>query len=252
VISADHQHEEAGHKPGGARNARQVQAIGFLVLVGVILAAFAILYAQQFKEGRALLLNGEGGIWTGFLLPVALMVCAATLWVFSLCVGIYRLIKFQIEGVVYFAGLALISVAFSYLGHFYIVGVRENFSSIDEPRYLLLASQTRELLEVSKAEVINLREIDDPSGKIGDNLNAVAFSKLLDGSVLAHWPKNHTYVFVHPDSVWIMRGGGMTGRIGVQIFDRGVAPSARLGHESKDGDVTRYYFSPRVAFTSGD
>lgn len=91
-------------------------------------------------------------------------------------------------------------------------------SAADEAQYLKFAEKAREWLTGDKKlfEIKLEKETWDSDAPE----EAVARAELL-GLLPAYWPKKYSYVWLDRNCVVIQRGGSLSGRVGVRIYDQG-------------------------------
>lgn len=229
------------------------QAIGFLLLVGLVILATLLVRWRTFSAGKNLALNGENGIGVDLLLFGCAALFGLALCIFGAVITLVRLVKHRRFSTPYFAGSALIATALLYRGDFYMDGVRSRLMPINETSYLLFAQQTRAFLKENKVESMDFQALEFPSETV-EKAQVMAFSKILKGSALAVWPERFSSVSVDGESVWLTRGTGMLGTMGVRIFDQqseALLPPAAEPRGRAYGSI-ECRISPRVLFTIRD
>jgi hypothetical protein len=103
----------------------------------------------------------------------------------------------------------------------YFVGVRLRHRGVEEARFLDFAKTARGALEHHGRLDSSLNTLTFPSGftDAAEVDRARAFEALLPGSVFERWPRSLLRLSIDKDSVTVLRGSGMMGIIGIQIFD---------------------------------
>lgn len=255
MIPADQKKKaDIANKTEQARKTRRAQTIAFLVLVAAVVALKVAFEVSSYLGGKAL--NSPGENTSAFTFFAAAWVSGFTIFVFGLGVTAVWWQQQRIFSRVHFFG-ALVIIPILFMRHnFYIDGVRAALGPIDDAAYVSLAQKTRALFGAEKTGGISLRDFRNHAPMTPEeNARAAAFSVLLASSVLAHWPQDNSYVGVEDNGVFIIRGGGLGGRIGVQIFDQ---PSIDEDHstllEPPEGAYlpTAMGLSKRVVLISGD
>ena len=237
-----------------AQDLERSRARRFIWASSVAAALQVAWQVRLFCDGRALRIFGEQPLF--FELLFGLGVGCFALWV---CVaGVYRLIRRAINRGrflwSYPVGIAvvLITSILCAKSDAYWAGLKSRLVPVDEPAYLLFASQVRKAFENEERKSASLKSLTYGASE-EDKRRAQVFLDLLPQSVFEDWPRDMLYVNVGKESVLLMRGSGRLGNVGVQIFDQ--VPEAQMtpveeirSNPYRHGE---YRLSPRVLLLTG-
>ena len=132
------------------------------------------------------------------------------------------------------------------------MGLKSRLVPVDEPAYLLFASQVRKTFENGTFKSASLKHLKY-AGMEEDKRQAQVFLGLLQQSPFKEWPRDMLSVTVSKESVWLIRGSGRLGDVGVRIFDQ--VPEAQMTSveeiRSNPYRHGEYRLSPRVLLLTG-